>query len=207
MLRQYFIFIFGIAILTGGYWVFTSERPQQIASVEKKVQKANPTITTIPIPSCIDKPTPEVTEGPYYKSGSPQKTTFVEEDTIGTRFTLTGYVLDSSCRPVANAWLDFWQTDGQGIYDNDGFKRRGHQFTDSMGRYVLYTVIPGEYPERTSHIHVKIRATDTSSIKTTQLFFPDNSQNTLDSIFDESLVITITNQEGTTGEYNFVIEK
>ena len=34
----------------------------------------------------------------------------------------------------------------------------GHQFTDADGRYRLETVVPGLYPGRTRHIHVKVQA-------------------------------------------------
>ena len=53
----------------------------------------------------------------------------------GTRVIVTGYVLTRDCKPIAGAWLDFWQADDIGAYDNTGFKLRGHQFTDAAGRY------------------------------------------------------------------------
>jgi hypothetical protein len=69
-----------------------------------------------------------------------------------------GTVYDVKGDPIPGAWLDFWQADGAGRYDNTGFQFRGHQFTDAAGRYVLKTVISGEYPGRTPHIHVKLRS-------------------------------------------------
>src|SRR3712207_6926313 len=50
--------------------------------------------------------------------------------------------VDTRCRPVAGALLDFWQADARGEYDNSGFRLRGHQFADSRGRYRLRTVVP-----------------------------------------------------------------
>ena len=69
------------------------------------------------------------------------------------------------------------------MYDNSGYRFRGHQFTDARGRYTLFTVVPGLYPGRTKHIHVKVQAPG-EPILTTQLFFPGVAGNSSDSIYD-----------------------
>jgi protocatechuate 3,4-dioxygenase beta subunit len=145
------------------------------------------------------------TEGPYYKKGSPERTNLVEEGTVGDPITLTGYVFDKNCNPVPNAWLDFWQTDGSGNYDNRGYKLRGHQYTDKDGKYLLRTVIPRPYPGRTSHIHVKVAKQAGKDIITSQLYFPGRSQNARDPIFSASMVIKLDkNEEGKNlGYFNF----
>ena len=120
--------------------------------------------------------TPSVTEGPFYKTGSPQRTSLLEPGTAGTKLTITGQVFARGCRPLASAWLDFWQADAQGRYDNAGYRLRGHQVTDGAGRYTLLTVMPGEYPGRTPHIHVKVKAPN-GPMLTTQLYFPWAAQN------------------------------
>lgn len=102
--------------------------------------------------------TPASTDGPYYKTGSPERASLVEAGMVGTRLVITGTVRTADCKPVARAWLDFWQTDAAGAYDNAGYHMRGHVFADAEGRYRLETVVPGEYPGRTSHIHVKVQA-------------------------------------------------
>src|SRR5687767_2725689 len=127
-------------------------------------------------PGCSGTPTPAQTEGPYYKAGSPQRTSLLESNMGGTKIVITGVVYDRNCRAVANAWLDFWQADANGAYDNSGYRMRGHQFTDSTGRYRLETVIPGEYPGRTPHIHVKFRAPN-GPVTTSQLYFPGEAGN------------------------------
>src|SRR5690349_21717392 len=106
--------------------------------------------------TCNGTITPALTEGPYYKAGSPQRTSLLEAGTTGTKVVLTGTVYDRNCRPIAGAWLDFWQADSSGAYDNSGYKLRGYQYADQNGRYQLTTVVPGEYPGRTVHIHVKV---------------------------------------------------
>ncbi len=104
------------------------------------------------------------------------------------RLTLTGLVLTTSGKPVENALLDFWQADARGVYDNSGYRFRGHQFTDAKGRYSLVTVVPGLYPGRTKHIHVKAQAPG-KPILTTQLFFPGVAANRSDGIFTSACLL------------------
>ncbi len=149
--------------------------------------------------------TPEVTEGPYFKAGSPERASLVENSMTGTRIVITGYVYTADCKPVANALLDFWQADANGNYDNSGYTLRGHQFTDANGRYQLTTVVPGLYPGRTEHIHVKVQAPNGKLI-TTQLFFPGVTQNDSDGIFDPALLLNIQkSSDGLQGQFNFVV--
>jgi protocatechuate 3,4-dioxygenase beta subunit len=135
-----------------------------------------------------DDPTPPLTEGPYFKPRSPLRRSIVPRGAGGTALTLTGRVLTTSGRPVAHALLDFWQADGRGVYDNSGFRFRGHQFTDANGRYKLLTVVPGIYPGRTKHIHVKAQR-PRGAVLTTQLFFPGVARNRTDSIFTAECVV------------------
>ena len=159
--------------------------------------------------SCSGKALPELTEGPYYTAGSPQRQTISETNTPTIPLTLEGYVYDTDCKPIANAWIDFWQASGEGEYDNTGYLLRGHQYTDANGKYKLVTVVPGQYPGRTEHIHFKIRTSDASQTVTSQLFIP-SSTNENDSIFDESLVIDMKNArdgQEKTATYNFVVNR
>jgi protocatechuate 3,4-dioxygenase beta subunit len=150
--------------------------------------------------------TQQVTEGPYYKAGSPETNNLLQDGMQGTQITITGQVLDQSGAPVANALLDFWQANANGAYDNTGYTLRGHQYTDADGYYTLTTIVPGIYPGRTEHIHVKVQAPN-SALVTTQLFFPGVSQNAGDGIYDPSLLLNITDHgDGTlSGTFNFVV--
>jgi protocatechuate 3,4-dioxygenase beta subunit len=124
----------------------------------------------------------------------------------GIRLTLTGYIFTQDCQPLSGAWLDFWQTDDRGEYDNQGYRFRGHQFTDESGRYQLETIIPGEYPGRPEHIHVKVQAPD-GPLLTTQLYFPDAPGNESDSIFFPETMITLEETNGGfIGMFDFVVE-
>jgi protocatechuate 3,4-dioxygenase beta subunit len=161
-----------------------------------------------PTPACDDgddDPTPAQTEGPYFKPNSPERSSLVEAGLTGTRLTITGRVLSTSCQPIARALLDFWHADDSGNYDNVGFRLRGHQFTDEDGRFTLETMIPGLYPGRTRHIHVKAQAPN-QSILTTQLYFPGEPRNTSDSLYMPALQMNV--QQGAGGSaatFDFVL--
>lgn len=164
-------------------------------------------ITSGPTQACASPapPTAAMTEGPYFKAGSPERSSLLEPGMSGTHLILSGNVLNTACQPIAHAELDFWQANADGQYDNSGYTLRGHQFTDAKGRYQLTTIIPGLYPGRTEHIHVKVQAPG-GPILTTQLFFPGVASNQTDSIFDPSLVISLQiNGTTGTGSYTFVV--
>jgi len=147
----------------------------------------------------------ELTEGPYFTAGSPEQANLYQDGMAGTKLVVTGYVYDTNCQPVANALLDFWQADANGVYDNNGYTLRGHQFTDANGHYELTTVVPGIYPGRTEHIHFKVQAPNGKLI-TSQLFFPGVAQNDSDGIYDASLLLSIQETgDGLLGQYNFVV--
>lgn len=146
--------------------------------------------TLVVTPQCDDgdDETPEVTEGPYYTPDTPLRRSLVEAGMRGTRLTITGNVLNTRCRPINRALVDVWQCDASGVYDNSGYRLRGHQFTNAKGEWRLDTIVPGIYPGRTRHIHVKVQAPN-QPVLTTQLFFPGESQNRRDGIFDSALLL------------------
>jgi protocatechuate 3,4-dioxygenase beta subunit len=83
---------------------------------------------------------------------------------------------------------------------------RGHQFTDSAGSYRLETIVPGVYPGRTRHIHVKVQAPG-RAVLTTQLYFPGEPENQRDFLFQEVLLLATTDAGGTTaGRFDFVLK-
>jgi protocatechuate 3,4-dioxygenase beta subunit len=160
-----------------------------------------------PTPACgdADAVTPAETEGPYYKRNTPERTSLLEPGMAGTRLVISGQVLTRDCRPVPAALLDFWQADAAGAYDNAGYRLRGHQFTDEAGRYTLETVVPGLYPGRTRHIHVKVQAPN-GPVLTTQLYFPGEPRNATDRIFHPALLLAIEDTAtGRLGTFDFVL--
>jgi protocatechuate 3,4-dioxygenase beta subunit len=152
-----------------------------------------------PTPACHDgdEPTVSETEGPFFKPRSPQRSDLHEPGIDGQPVELSGFVLTRSCHRVAGAIVDLWHADTRGDYDNTGFRLRGHVFTDTEGRYVFQTIVPGLYPGRTRHYHVKIHAPGQSSVLTTQFYFPDERRNRSDGLFRRDLVMQITKVDPT----------
>ena len=149
-------------------------------SVAESAQRSTTTATAV---SCAGERTVAQTEGPYYKAGSPEVTTLVDDQTSGDLLLLTGQVMTTACEPLAGAVVDVWQADEHGEYDNVGYRMRGRVAADAEGRYVLETVVPGEYPGRTPHIHVKVFSPDGRERLTTQIYLTGVSEQVADSIF------------------------
>ncbi len=120
------------------------------------------------------------------------------------RLNLYGAVTDAQTgQPIAGARLDFWQTDGHGIYDRKGDHMRGIVVTGEDGGYRIRTVVPKDYAEhdndpigellramdrpnrRAGHIHVKAFV-DGREVLTTQLFIEGSEY--LDSDYVEGAV-------------------
>lgn len=159
-------------------------------------------------PACDDgdDPTMPQMEGPYFKPGSPLRTSLVTHGTPGTPLKVTGYVFGRACRPVPGALMDFWQADANGGYDNTGYGFRGHQLTDGQGAFTLTTIVPGLYPGRTRHLHVKVQAPG-RPVLTTQLYFPGEPRNATDAIFHPSLLMTVRQAgPGREASFDFVLD-
>jgi len=155
-----------------------------------------------PTPECKPgRATVAQTEGPYYSPRTPLKANF-RADAAGEPIVLEGYVLDTKCKPLAGAWLDFWHADSKGEYDNSGFHLRGHQVTDAEGRYRLETILPAIYPGRARHIHVKLSAREGGRILTTQTYFPGDPGNTRDGLYRPELV---ARKSGALLSFDFVL--
>jgi protocatechuate 3,4-dioxygenase beta subunit len=161
-----------------------------------------------PTPACgdDDDPTPPQTEGPFFTPDSPERTSLLEPGMAGTPMVLTGYVLSTGCQPIANALVDFWHANDAGEYDNVGYTLRGHQFTDAQGRFSLETIMPGLYPGRTRHFHVKVQAAN-QPVLTTQLYFPGEPSNQSDGIFSPDLLMEVQDSDaGKNATFSFVLE-
>lgn len=175
------------------------------ATVAWRPKGAAAASATAPLtPACDDgdDPTPSQTAGPFYTPDSPERASLNEPGITGVPFVLAGLVLTPDCRPVANALLDFWHADDAGAYDNDGYRLRGHQFADEAGRYRLETIVPGLYPGRTRHFHVRVQ-TPSGPILTTQLYFLDEPQNRRDRLFRPDLLMS---EDAGAARFDFVLQ-
>ena len=151
-------------------------------------------------PSC-GRSTPPQMAGPFFTPQSPERSSLIEPSMKAKRMRLMGQVVDTRCQPIPGALLDFWQCDEKGEYDNQGFRLRGHQFADRKGQFVLETVVPGAYPGRTPHLHVKVQRKG-GQILTTQLYLPGHPGNAGDFLFDPRLLMVA---RGSDFFYQFVL--
>jgi protocatechuate 3,4-dioxygenase beta subunit len=86
--------------------------------------------------------------GPFYVPNAP------ERSKTGDGLTVEGAVRSArDCRPVPGAKLEWWSADGRGQYDD---AHRATQVTDREGRFRYTTDMPGRYPGRPPHLHVKV---------------------------------------------------
>jgi protocatechuate 3,4-dioxygenase beta subunit len=118
---------------------------------------------------------------------------------------LSGRVLTGHCEPIAGALIDIWHADATGTYDLQGYRYRGHLFSDADGAYTIATIVPGIYEGRTRHIHVRVQP-PSRAILTTQLYFPREKANAWDGLFDRALLMhTAADAALLTATFDFVL--
>jgi protocatechuate 3,4-dioxygenase beta subunit len=159
----------------------SSSKSRDSGSSSSTTSRSGPTTTT----DCVL--TPEETEGPFGLDLS-DETEFVRRDITegrpGVPLAVTFVVLDvaKSCAPIADARVDVWHTDKDGVYsgfdqpDDDTVGEtfmRGIQRTDATGNATFDTVYPGWYEGRATHIHYQVFLGD-GLVATSQLAFPDD---------------------------------
>ncbi len=118
---------------------------------------------------------------------------------LGQLIVLAGQVLDEDARPLPGLLVEAWQANASGKYRHpvDGrdapldpnFTGAGRMVTDSEGRYRFVTIKPGAYPVpntgnwwRPPHIHLSIYGYAFMSRMITQMYFPGDPLNEIDSI-------------------------
>jgi protocatechuate 3,4-dioxygenase beta subunit len=119
---------------------------------------------------------PASTAGPYYVDEKLHRSDIRSDPSDGSvrrgaLFALTvnvSTIAKGACSPLQGAIVDLWQCDAEGVYSDAVDPRyfnttgkkflRGHQITDRTGRATFTTIYPGWYPQRTPHIHYKIRS-------------------------------------------------
>ena len=116
--------------------------------------------------------TPSTVEGPFHVPNAPAMAQGgdMAQGAPGIPCFLTGKVHGLDGEPIAGAVLDLWQTDGEGLYEDQrdvkGPWMRGLYRTQADGSYVIRTVAPiaytipmdgtvGELMERTNISHMR----------------------------------------------------
>ena len=99
-------------------------------------------------PAC--QPTPADALGPFYTPGAPERAT------TGRGLIVTGTIRSvTACAPLPGARVEWWSANPKGDYDDE---HRATQAADPSGRYRYETHLPGRYPGRPIHLHVRITA-------------------------------------------------
>lgn len=137
---------------------------------------------------CTEAPTE--TEGPFpTKLPSSYVRSNIVDGRTGVPFTMqiTIQNKNSSCAALAGAIVDVWHCDKDGNYSEYGGTSmqstdytsvhflRGRQVADANGLVTFTSIFPGWYQSRATHIHVHIYNAAGTSLKVTQIAFPEGS--------------------------------
>src|SRR3954466_12081513 len=113
-------------------------------------------VVPAPAPPCGAPPPPPGgatgadMRGPFYVAGAP------ERSRTGDGLTVQGVVRSTrDCTALPGAKLEWWSANGKGDYDD---AHRATQMADPEGRFRYVTDMPGKYPGRPVHLHVKVSA-------------------------------------------------
>lgn len=162
--------------------------------------------------------TPRQSEGPFYPRIIPSDsdadlTVFNGERAPGEVMEMVGRLFNARGQPVSGGRIEIWHCDVNGVYAHvgqsalPGFQGFGAVRTDASGGYRFRTTLPGIYPGRTRHIHVKVSAEDGQAL-TTQMYFPDEPGNERDGLLQRSTnpgALIARREEVTPPRYKFDI--
>jgi protocatechuate 3,4-dioxygenase beta subunit len=153
--------------------------------------------------------------GPFYREGARELPmgASISQDGRGEPAVVNGRVLSTDGTPIPNALLDIWETNENGLYEQQDPEQpdmnlRGKFRTDSEGRYCFVAIKPvsypipddgpvgqmlravGRHPYRPAHIHLLISAEGFAPL-TTHLFVSGDQYLDSDAVFGtkDSLVV------------------
>jgi protocatechuate 3,4-dioxygenase beta subunit len=138
--------------------------------------------------SCTASPTE--TEGPFpTHTPSSYVRSDIRDDRTGVLLTanITIKNVNNNCALLGGAIVDIWHCDKDGYYSEYGGSGmqsvnytavhflRGRQTTDANGLVTFTSIFPGWYSGRATHIHVHVYNAAGTSLKITQIAFPEAS--------------------------------
>ncbi len=153
--------------------------------------------------------------GPFYREGAPElpEGANISQDGKGEPLVVAGRVLSTDGTPIPGALLDIWETDENGLYEQQDPEQpdmnlRGKFHSNSEGRYVFVGIKPvsypipddgpvgqllralGRHPFRPAHVHLLISADGFFPV-TTHLFVKGDQYLDSDAVFGtkDSLIV------------------
>jgi len=153
--------------------------------------------------------------GPFYRGGAQELPlgANISQDGKGEPAVARGRVLNTKGEPIANALLDVWETNENGLYeqqdpDQPDMNLRGKFHSDNQGIYYFVGIKPVSYgiptdgpvgemlrgtarhPFRPAHIHLLVSAEDYAPV-TTHLFVRGDEYLGSDAVFGvkDSLIV------------------
>jgi protocatechuate 3,4-dioxygenase beta subunit len=135
---------------------------------------------------------------------------------------------NNSCNALSGALVDIWHCDSEGNYSEYGGSGmqstnyttvhflRGRQTTDANGLVTFTSIFPGWYSGRATHIHVHVYNSAGTSLKVTQIAFPEGTgtalaavagynkglsgytYNASDNVFSDGFTLELTTVTGNT---------
>ena len=153
--------------------------------------------------------------GPFYREGAPELPTgaTISQDGLGDPVVVTGRVLSTDGTPIPYALLDIWETDENGLYEQQDPEQpemnlRGKFRADDKGYYCFVGIKPvsysipddgpvgqllkalGRHPFRPAHIHLIVSAEGFVPV-TTHLFVKGDKYLDSDAVFGtkDSLIV------------------
>jgi hydroxyquinol 1,2-dioxygenase len=171
--------------------------------------------------------------GPFYREGAPELPmgATISQNGRGEPAVVMGRVLSTDGTPISGALLDVWETDANGLYEQQDPEQpdmnlRGKFRTDSQGRFCFVGIKPvsyaipddgpvgqllralGRHPYRPAHIHFLITAEGFAPL-TTHLFVKGDPYLDSDAVFGtkDSLVVDFVRQdsEEKASEYHVIV--
>lgn len=132
---------------------------------------------------------PTETEGPFpTKSPASYNRSDITDGRSGYKLTAKITIKNTAtCAALAGAIVDIWHCDAEGNYSEYGGTGmqstnyqsvhflRGRQVTDANGLVTFTSIFPGWYTGRSTHIHVHVYNASGTSLKITQIAFPEGS--------------------------------
>ncbi|KAI0032421.1 aromatic compound dioxygenase, partial [Vararia minispora EC-137] len=137
--------------------------------------------------------------GPFFTEDAPDigQGESIASEGKGDYMYVEGRVLTTTGRPIPNAVIETWETDGLGFYDTQYTTRekpdcRGRLRSDSEGRYGYRAIVPVAYPipgdgpvgdlllllgrhnMRPNHLHIMVEASGFN--KLTTAFYPEGDR-------------------------------